>query len=695
MRFVACRIQNYRSILDSGWITLGDLTVLVGKNEAGKTNVLRALESFSSGAAYDLAMDAPKSLEEDPEADMPVVTNRFVLEDEDLELLRKSSYQPGSNNTVAVTKHWGGRYTWEIPDVKARRRRVVDDNGADDVIERLNGVRKYLRGKVRKLEDTPTKKKLIDTFTKRRPAAPQASKLEQYIRAQCAALRNATNLCRESLKSPSGTHARIDDIEACLDDCFDYPPPNHDVVTVLREKKPEFRYFADFAEVVGKVNLKIYLQLLSEPDKVIKKTLDGEDPTERFKTTKQLFHLLQLDPARIVKLTPELRINEENRLARKAENILCPGWVQDIAVRVRLDGDYAMLLVSDVLNGEEQPATELRHRSEGFKTFLSFFVNCGGAIDGELAGTVLLLDEPGLHLHADQQSAFLDILKAVSRHNQVVYTSHSPWMLPEEALNSIVTVEKKTDGQTQITHKWWTQTTDTTLTIRKALGISRTHELVFPGKRFAVAVEGPSDAIILQTFAEVLARKDRKKYVDSLEVAFRPAGGTKKLPGEVAAAQNDFEEIVTVVDSDKAGLEAKQRILEGHIVPKETVFTIGEALGTPGRSATIEDLIPAETLFIVMNDYLATKRGVPRARLPSKREFVAAVEKTDGGHVWPVIARFADSRVKDGRGVEKVPFALHLQRLWTRSVLDFQKAALVGFRNLFLGFRRVFYGSED
>lgn len=43
MKLTKIRIQNYRSVEDSGEFEIGDLTCLVGKNEAGKTALLNAI----------------------------------------------------------------------------------------------------------------------------------------------------------------------------------------------------------------------------------------------------------------------------------------------------------------------------------------------------------------------------------------------------------------------------------------------------------------------------------------------------------------------------------------------------------------------------------------------------------------------------------------------------------------------------
>ena len=46
MKLTKVRVQNYRSVEDSGELEVGDLTCLVGKNEAGKTALLSAMRGL-------------------------------------------------------------------------------------------------------------------------------------------------------------------------------------------------------------------------------------------------------------------------------------------------------------------------------------------------------------------------------------------------------------------------------------------------------------------------------------------------------------------------------------------------------------------------------------------------------------------------------------------------------------------------
>ena len=65
------KIQNFKSIKDTGWIFLskGDLiNILAGQNESGKTSFLRALKFFEEGI-YDTFEDEDRRMEESPRVD--------------------------------------------------------------------------------------------------------------------------------------------------------------------------------------------------------------------------------------------------------------------------------------------------------------------------------------------------------------------------------------------------------------------------------------------------------------------------------------------------------------------------------------------------------------------------------------------------------------------------------------------------
>lgn len=62
MRLIEYRVQNFRSVDDSGWIDVDDVTALIGVNESGKTNLLLPLWKLkpANDGEVDLVADAPR-----------------------------------------------------------------------------------------------------------------------------------------------------------------------------------------------------------------------------------------------------------------------------------------------------------------------------------------------------------------------------------------------------------------------------------------------------------------------------------------------------------------------------------------------------------------------------------------------------------------------------------------------------------
>ena len=64
----------------------------------------------------------------------------------------------------------------------------------------------------------------------------------------------------------------------------------------------------------------------------------------------------------------------------------------------------------------------------------------------------MLLDEPGLSLHAKAQGDFLNFIdERLAKRYQVVYTTHSPFMIEPTKLNRVRTVQDVDDRGTVVT----------------------------------------------------------------------------------------------------------------------------------------------------------------------------------------------------------------------------------------------------
>ena len=110
MKLIDFRVKMYKGILDSGWVKVDQLTVLVGKNESGKTSLLRALHKLNpySPEAYEMAKEWPRAHRKARDEKQEVCRARFQLSDQeesDLVEITEEGQIPG---TVEVSRNYAG-----------------------------------------------------------------------------------------------------------------------------------------------------------------------------------------------------------------------------------------------------------------------------------------------------------------------------------------------------------------------------------------------------------------------------------------------------------------------------------------------------------------------------------------------------------------------------------------------------------
>lgn len=175
-------------------------------------------------------------------------------------------------------------------------------------------------------------------------------------------------------------------------------------------------------------------------------------------------------------------------------------------------------------------STDFRQRSRGFIWFFSFLVWFDNvqhqleAKENSPQELILLLDEPGLNLHALAQQDFLRYIDDLSQRHQVLYTTHSPFLIHSDRLHQVRTVEDKDRVGTVISENVSGSDPRTIFPLQAALGWTIAQNLFIAERN--LLVEGPSDLIYLKTVSSLLESKGKVGWYSA-----GPVQGSRSFAG--------------------------------------------------------------------------------------------------------------------------------------------------------------------
>jgi len=120
-------------------------------------------------------------------------------------------------------------------------------------------------------------------------------------------------------------------------------------------------------------------------------------------------------------------------------------WTQEpsLEIKLRVNGRLLFIDFSDATTVYDTP----KSRSPGFLWYLTFYINFIATTNEAKANEYLfLLDEPGLHLHPSGQKDLTHLLEDLSQKNQLIYTTHSPFMINRDHPHRVRVVIKEKNG---------------------------------------------------------------------------------------------------------------------------------------------------------------------------------------------------------------------------------------------------------
>ncbi len=195
------------------------------------------------------------------------------------------------------------------------------------------------------------------------------------------------------------------------------------------------------------------------------------------------------------------------------------------------------------------------------------------------------LDEPGLTLHGKAQADLLRyFVEKLTPEHQVVYTTHSPFMVPPDDLPSVRIVEDKlfqpAPGQwasegTKVRDDTMATDRDTLFPLQGALGYEMTQTL-FVGKH-TLLVEGGGDNLFLEALSSALLRRG-KSGLDRRWTPC-PAGGIDKIQPFVALFAGQKLDIAGLSDYAKGDKKKVDALRQNKIMEGDKLLTFATILG--------------------------------------------------------------------------------------------------------------------
>ena len=320
-----------------------------------------------------------------------------------------------------------------------------------------------------------------------------------------------------------------------------------------------------------------------------------------------------IDPGKTQALIARLEA-AENRLTRK----VLAYWPQNRHLRMKFDIRPAQPQDGEgmtsgtniwgrVQDTQHNVSTALGTRSRGFVWFFSFLA-WYSKLRKEGENLILLLDEPGLSLHAKAQSDLLNYFeKELRPHHQVIYTTHSPFMVDPPRFSSVRivqdrSIEPASDHATEqslgtrVTTDVLEATPDSVFPLQGALGYE-IHQTLFVGPNCLV-VEGVSDLLYIQTISAFLQERGKPGLIADWIVT--PVGGADKVPTFVAliGAQTNLN-VAVLIDFQKKDRQTIENLYKRKLLKKKNVFTFAEYVLR--QEADIEDMFEPEFYLKLVN----------------------------------------------------------------------------------------------
>lgn len=616
MKLVKACVYRFRSINEPQTIDIDEkVTVLVGMNEAGKTVFLKALNKSRDatvGDKFEPIEDYPRRLlsgymkkhKEDPDN---ATTLTYRLEGDEAERINTQlGTKLSPHLTFSVTRRFDNSQSIDLS---------VDEAPALQFLAKSEGLSSDAANAITSAKSLRAVLTTLDSIS-----LTEADKAFQQ------------NLAARLQKVPNNWNNAV----------------GWEVWRLLEPQVPRFLYFSDYDLLPGKLNL---TDLASRQAQAKADPNNGDTFLKaQHKAVLALLRMADVDVTDFNGATgyEEMKAKIEGVSISLTDQIL-EFWKQneelDVEVDIKQDAkDEAPYnngpnLYLRIRNQRHRGvSTPFDQRSRGFIWFFSFLVwfdsvreQLNAAAVGQTPNLVLLLDEPGLALHALAQADFLNYIDKLAENHQVLYTTHSPFMVHSDRLDQVRIVEDKEKVGTTLSSTLTGSDPRTVFPLQAALGWTLAQNL-FISKR-NLLVEGPSELAYLQLFSAFLEQCGLTGLRDDVTIV--PVGGLSNVTTFVSLLGASGLKLAVLHDfsgksDQKLDVLVKQKLLASKSIVNASQFRYLDKLNEDTVPTDIEDLLDVDLYLDYFNQTFAVQlkgHTVKEADLPPGDRIVHRIEK--------------------------------------------------------------------
>ncbi len=534
-----------------------NVTVLVGKNESGKTAILEAITKSNDyhGEQFDVTHDYPRKW-----------VTKFKRRQEDVRVIR-CTYTLSKLHLQQIQEDVGPQ-TFSATEITHSRsyRNLHDVHVAFDVS--ISGFFDYKLGQ-------HTFDKAFEDETRNVASRQDFDNLREKYQSESQ---------REFLDRIKIYFANGQGLEASL----------HEYVVSkwIEPYLPKLLFYNHYYELPSEVN--------------VRQVENGQLESNKLKTVKALFELALID-------TKELLQNQDyetykSQLEATSNEItleLFEYWKTNTNLQVQFDIERQAsnnyqdpILKIRVYNNKYLMSLPLGSRSRGFNWFFSFLVWFSRIQEEKDNQYILLLDEPGLNLHASAQADLMRFIEKLAEDYQLIYTTHSPFMIDSDKLHRVRTV-LETDSGTKISESIQEKDPDTLFPLQAALGYTLAQNLFITKNN--LLIEGPSDLVYLQVLSSILEETNRTALREDITLV--PVGGLDKVATFISLLRGQELNIVCLLDTftDQKGKARVGDLVKQKIIRGKNIRFFDEFAGNGGNKADLEDLFNKDEYLKLFN----------------------------------------------------------------------------------------------